>query len=380
VRILFTFVGGTGHYEPLVPIAKAAAAAGHSITVGCRPSMLALVQADGFKVFGIGPDVADQLEVTPLLNADPEREDRILRDGFARDTARRRAKDILALCADVRPDIVVSDEVDYGALIAAEHLNLPYATVLVLASGSFARPELVADPLNEVRAEFGLRPDPDLAMLSRYLVVAPFPPSFRDPRFPLPATAYPIRHHSLEPSRGDSPRSPRPAERPTVYFTLGTIFNMESGDLFARVLAGLSDLPVNVIATTGRQLDPSLFGPPPQNIRIERFIPQADILPSCDLVISHAGSGSVIGALAHGLPSVLLPMGADQPHNADRCEKLGVAKVLDPVRVTSREIHDTVEAVLADPLFRQRARAMRDEIATLPHPSTVVPLLEKLSS
>ena len=135
-------------------------------------------------------------------------------------------------------------------------------------------------------------------MLSRYLMVAPFPPSFRDPGFPLPATAYAIRPRLHEPSQDGSPHVPRPAfaDRPTVYFTLGTIFNMESGDLFARVLAGLGDLRVNVIATTGRQLDPRLFGPQPANIRIEPFIPQADVLPSCDLVISHAGSCSVIGA------------------------------------------------------------------------------------
>ena len=98
-----------------------------------------------------------------------------------------------------------------------------------------------------------------------------------------------------------------------MYFTLGTIFNLESGDLFQHVLAGLRDLPINLLITVGRHIDPAEFGPQPAHIHLARFIPQTEILPYCDLVVSHGGSGSVMGALVQGLPSVLIPMGADQP-------------------------------------------------------------------
>ena len=125
-------------------------------------------------------------------------------------------------------------------------------------------------------------------------------------------------------------------ERPLVYFTLGTIFNLESGDLFERVLAGLSGLPVSVVVTVGREVDPKALGPQPGNVRVEQYVPQSLLLPRCDLVVSHAGSGSVVGALAHGLPMVLLPIGADQPLNAARCEALGVARVLDPFHASER--------------------------------------------
>ena len=114
-----------------------------------------------------------------------------------------------------------------------------------------------------------------------------------------------------------------PGDVPTVYFTLGTVYNMESGDLFQRVMAGLRDLAADVIVTVGRDLDPDELGPQPPNVHIERFVPQAELLPHCDLVVSHAGSGSVLGALAHGLPMVLIPIGADQPLNAARCRDAG---------------------------------------------------------
>ncbi|MCW2938447.1 MAG: family glycosyl transferase [Actinomycetia bacterium] len=385
MRILFTFVGGNGHLEPLVPVARAAEAVGHTVAFAGQPSMLPTVQAAGFTGFATGVDLGTP-ERLPLLELNAEREDRDLRDGFASRIARDRATALLALCAEWRPDLVVCDEVDFGAMIAAERLGLPYASVLVIAAGSFVRTALIAEPLNELRAEHGLPPDPELAMLSRHLVLSPFPPGFRDPAFPLPATAHPLRPHvAADP--------PVPAGRfvptvsgtgrswaPTVYFTLGTVFNMESGDLFTRVLAGLRDLPADLVVTVGRHIDPAEFGPQPANVRIEQYIPQSSVLPNCDLVVSHGGSGSVIGALAHGLPSVLIPMGADQPHNAARCADLGVSRVLDAVRATPEAVRDAASAVLADPAYRRAAERLRDEIATMPGPASAVTLLEGLAA
>ncbi len=274
------------------------------------------------------------------------------------------------------------DEIDFGSMVAAERLGLPYATVLVIASGSFVRTELLAGALNELRAEHGLPPDSGLAMLSRYLVLSPFPPSYRDPAFPLLAPAHSLRPLALG-AAGDNTAPPWIAVlpgAPTVYFTLGTVFNMESGDLFARVLAGLRDLPINLVVTVGRHIDPEEFGPQPANVHIERYIPQALLLPHCSLVVSHGGSGSVIGALAHGLPMVLIPMGADQPLNAARCEALGVGRVLDAVKATPDTVREAVSNALADPTYRRAAERLRDEIAALPGPPHAVTLLERLAA
>ncbi|WP_236792464.1 glycosyltransferase [Amycolatopsis sp. GM8] len=364
MRILFTFVGGSGHFHPLLPIARAAAA--HTVAFACPGRMTPSVEAAGFPVMATSKPRSRPGGRSPLLALDPRREERDLREHFARTGARTQAEALLGILAEWKPDVVVRDEMDFGAAIATERLGIPCATVICLAAGGFLRPDVVAEPLHELRTEHGLPPDPDLAMLTSDLVFAPFPPSFRDPGFPLPANVFSFRpNEPVTGSGGDA-----------VYFTLGTEFNTESGDLFTRVLTGLRDLPNEVVATVGASLDPAEFGPQPPHVRVERYVPQGELLPRCAAVVSHGGSGSVLGALAHGVPSVLLPMGADQPHNARRVAALGAGLALDPTTVTPADIRAAVTEVIG---CRQAAAWIRDENNALPGPEATVPLLESLA-
>jgi UDP:flavonoid glycosyltransferase YjiC (YdhE family) len=385
MRVLFTFAGGSGHADPLVPIAGAAGAAEHAVAfTGVRASVLARLRARGFTTFAPPGETLPAPApgaITPLVALDTEREERVLREQFAGSFARERAAHVLALCAEWSPDVVVCDQTDFGGAIAAERHGLAYATVEIGAAGSFLRAEVVAGALDVLRAEHGLAPDPGFERPSRHLVLSPFPPSLRDPAYRLPPSGHAIRPVMLAPVGEESAPDwlARLPSAPTVYFTLGTVFNMESGDLFARVLAGLRDLPVNVIVTVGGEIDPGTFGPQPANVHIERYIPQSAVLPHCDVVVSHGGSGSVVAALAAGLPSVVIPMGADQPANAARCEAIGAGLTLDALRATPHDVREAVGAVLDDPAYRVAAERVRDEIAALPGPEEAVRLLERLA-
>ncbi|MBW8724644.1 MAG: glycosyltransferase family 1 protein [Inquilinus limosus] len=381
MRVLFSFAGGNGHFLPLVPLARAVRVAGHDVVFAGQPAMIAAVEAAGFAACATGGETLRSAPTrTPLLAFDAAQEDRAVRDGFAGRVARDRAAALLDLCGRWRPDLLVCDELDFGAMVAAERLGLPHASVLVIAAGALVRPDLVAEPLTALRAEHGLIPDPELAMRHRHLVLSPVPPSFRDPACPLPATARPIR-----PAMGEADEPPPawlaalPADRPIVYATLGTVFHLESGDLLERVVAGLRDLPVSLVVTTGHEIDPASLGPQPAHVRIERYVPQSLLLPRCRLMVSQAGSGGVTGALAHGVPMVLLPIGADQPANAARCAALGVARVLDPVSCSPAAIGEAARAVLADPAYGAAAGRMAGEIAAMPDPAAAVPLLERLA-
>ncbi|GAB7048815.1 glycosyltransferase [Catenuloplanes indicus] len=374
MRILFSFIGGFGHFLPLVPIARAAQRAGHTVAVLGGPQMAGAIRDAGFVPLSDGgpPPAEPRPEREPLAPLDLERERRVITDHFIRKSGRERAAQILELADRWRPDLIVCDEVNVGAMIAAEKLGLPYATVVVLVAGSFMQAGYTAEAIGEVRAEFGLPPDRELAMLGRHLMLEPAPPGFRDPAFPLPPTARAIRPASALPVPAER------GERPLIYFTLGTAFNTESGDLFERMLAGLRELPADLVMTVGRHIDPAVFGPQPPHVRIERFVPQDELLHRCDLVISHGGSGSVLGAIAHGLPMLLTPLGADQPDNGARVEALGLGRVLHAETVKPERAAAEVAAVLADDGYRQRVRDLRAGWESLPGPDEAVAMLASI--
>ena len=379
MRILFTFIGGLGHFLPVEPVARASVAAGHEVAVACSGGLTARVEALGFRSLATSaprptrPPARDQTPIPPVDTLAAEIE---FAENFADKGARRHADAIQEHIRAWRPDLIVRDEADFGSAIAAEVIGVPVATVLVLASGMLIRPDLIAGPLARVRADHGLPPDPELSMLTRGVLLSPFPPSFRSPQSPLalPETTFAFR--------GDGPEadavlgSATPRRR--VYVTLGTVFNSGSGDLFERLLSGLAEVDAEVVVTVGRDVDPAAFGPQPDHLRVERFVPQADLLPVTDLVVSHGGSGTLLATLAHGLPSVLLPLGADQPHNAARAQALGLARTLDAATATPDAIRDCVDDALQDHALRDRTRQVADEIRSLPRVEQTVPLLEQL--
>jgi UDP:flavonoid glycosyltransferase YjiC (YdhE family) len=385
VRFLFTFCGGSGHFLPTLPIARALVDRSHEVVYGCQESMCGAVEAAGLTAFDTGgPTLLGMGDRRPLMPVDREAEDAVVRTGFAGRTARDRTLRLLELAATWRPDVMVRDEMDFAAAVAAEVLGLPHAAVIVIAAGGLVRPDVVGEALTMLRTAHGLDNDPEMAMLHRYLTLVPVPVSYRDPRDPLPDTAHYLRpavvdtHADTSLSNDVPDRVQSARARPTVYVTLGTVFPQEAGDLFTRILAGVRDLAVDIVVTVGHAIDPAELGEQPAHVRVEQFLPQADILAHCDAVVSHAGSGSVMGALAFGLPSVLLPMGADQPLNADRCVDLGVGRALDAVTSTPADIAHAVADVLSDPSYRAAAMRMRDEINALPGSDHAADLLEQL--
>lgn len=166
--------------------------------------------------------------------------------------------------------------------------------------------------------------------------------------------------------------------RPTVYVTMGTVFN-QSAEVFTTVLEGLRDEAVNVIVTVGASGDPALLGPQPDSVHVERFIPQTQLLPHCDLIISHAGSGATLGALAAGLPMLAIPQGADQFLNAGAIVEAGAGLRLLPAELTSIAVRDATNRLLQDRRFADVARAQRAAIGEMPAPASVVPRLEALA-
>ena len=148
--------------------------------------------------------------------------------------------------------------------------------------------------------------------------------------------------------------------------------------MFLTILDGLAGEEVDVVVTVGAQNDPSVLGTQPANVRVRRFVPQAELLPHCSAVVTHGGSGSMLGALAHGLPLLVVPQGADQFTNADLIAAAGAGIELRADELSASAVRDGVRSLLGSTPYRDAARAIAAEIAALPPPSDAVRALERL--
>jgi UDP:flavonoid glycosyltransferase YjiC (YdhE family) len=384
VRVLFTCMASTGHLHPLVPFARALAGAGHEVAVATHAALAPQVQAAGFRHLPAGlfrdePAVAALWAEAAGLEGEARRRFVLARD-FAGLRAAAMAADLRRVLAAWPADLLVRENTEFAACVVAEAAGLPHAAVSTTAAGFDPRwLPVVGRPLDALRAAHGLPPDPARRMLSRYLTLHPFPPRFMG--VPLGPTDCAVRPEPFDRSGPEALPAWADAlpDRPTVYATLGTVANGRT-DLLRVFLAGLRDEPVNLILTVGRDQDPAGLGPQPPHVRVERYVPQSLLMPRCAAVLTHGGSGTVAAALAHGLPQVVVPVGADQPRNAARCAALGLGRVVPAPEATPEAIREAVREVLADARYRRNAERLRDEIRALPGPETVVALLERLAA
>ena len=166
---------------------------------------------------------------------------------------------------------------------------------------------------------------------------------------------------------------------PTVYVTLGTMYN-QNLDVFRTVLEGLREDELNVVVTVGNQNDPVALGPQPANVQIHRFVPQDLVLPECTLAVIHGGAGSTVGALAFGLPLVLVPQGADQFFNTERVVAAGAGIGLLPEQFSADSVRQAVRKLLDDEAYRNAAEGIAREIEAMPDAAHAVVALERLIS
>lgn len=380
--MLCTCLPGYGHFLPVLPFARALAAAGHEVAFATAADFCPKVESAGFVAHPAGISMAEQLEQAArrfpeqhAMAPSKERFCAFVPRMLAGVAAPARAADLVPLAREWEPDVVVHEETEFAGPVAAAAVGVPYADHSV----GFVRPLSMARLARETIDPLWRRWDVDLGDLGglfAYLYYDVCPPSLQPAGTELPDSAHLLRNTDLPVEEelpgwvGDLP------DAPTVYVSLGTIFN-RNAEVFARVLAGLHDVDVNVIVTVGNDTDPADLGPQPDHVHVERFIPQQALLPHCDLVINQGGT-AILPILAHGLPLLVLPQGANQFHQAELCVRAGVARTLEPGDVTGDTVRAEIDALLAAPAYRERAAELAEEIAGMPGPEVGVMLLERL--
>ncbi len=264
-----------------------------------------------------------------------------------------------------RPDIVVHEVLESAGPLLASKLEVP--GIVHGIGPMFPFYAQLIGPAGAAIGQLGLW---EQASSERALDICP--PSLQPDDGPPPwPNATPLRPSAGEP--GPVPgrvADALAADEPIAYFTLGTVKNTDTAD-FKVGLTALAAYDGVVIATTGRRLDPEELGSLPPNVIVEEFVPQDAVLERVDLLVSHSGSGTMLGGLVHGVPQVALPRGTDQPQNAALLERSGAGVVVQPDDYAVDTIDTAIRTVTGNVSFRAAAEHVRDEIAAMPDADAV---------
>jgi UDP:flavonoid glycosyltransferase YjiC (YdhE family) len=386
VRVLCTCLPGHGHFNPMLALAQALARAGHEVAFATASDFCPHVERTGFAAFPAGLSLARQIEEARRRYPDQDRLsamdrfEQFVPRMLAGVAAPARAADLIPLVREWKPDLLVHDETEFSGPVAAAAAGIPWADQSVGILRPLAMARLAGETLAPLAEQFGVDVG-TFGGLFRYLYLDVAPKSLQAPHIAEIPVAHPVQNAIIEPgTEGETlPQWVRDLGRPVVYVSLGTVFNARARDVFAAVLEGLRGEALSVVLTVGPDNDPAAFGPQPEHIRIERFIPQSLLLPFCDAVVNQGGT-AILPILAHGLPLLLLPQGANQFHNAEACVAAGVARRLLPAEVTPEAVRREVHALLHDEALGEAARRVQRELAEMPGPDQGVALLERLGA
>jgi UDP:flavonoid glycosyltransferase YjiC (YdhE family) len=378
VRVLFASTQGAGHFHPLVPLARACAQLGHGVLVAGPPALAHTVQGAGFRFWEFDDPPEDVLgEVwsrVPSLSPD-EQNAVVIREIFARLDATASLPRLRAACDEWQPDVVVRDPNEYGSALAAELHAIPHARAAI---GLSAMEDLAlrtcADVVDELRVSVGLSHDPDGETLRRSPYLTAFPASLEDPAVADQPHTSRFRDPAWAERTSDLPRWWNGGDAPLAYVTFGSVAGgmPMAAHLYAVAMEAVAELPVRVLLTVGRDADLEAFADAPTNVRVEPWVPQADVLAHAAVVVCHGGAGSTLGALAAGLPLVVVPLFADQPGNARRVAAVGAGITAPP---DPAAIRDAVRSVLDEESFRRAAGRVAAELRQQPPVDAAVGVL-----
>jgi len=414
-RFLLATWDGGGHAAPMLSIARALARRGHDVRVLADPCFAADVRAAGahFVPWRHAPHTDAAGTPSGVLRRErdarsPKEQFEAVRDGLICGPAADFARDTLEELRRAPADVVVADHMLPGVLIGAEAARVRRVAVAmsflavpdwgVPAMGQGLRTDRLKDriiawpsacpaarlwssglpAINRARTDLHLDPifDPvdmfgrhDLVLVASSAAVE-FP-GYRPPehvRFVGPRLDDPVWADAWTPPPGDAP---------LVLASLSTGTMAGARETLDRITRGLGDAGVRGVVTTGPHVDPRDITPVP-NVDVLRSAPHAAVLRHAAAIVTHAGHGTAMKALAAGVPLVCIPLGRDQHDVAARITQRGAAVTIDR-GASPQQIGHALQRVLHEPRHAAAAREIAAAIAAETRTDRAVAELEALS-
>jgi MGT family glycosyltransferase len=401
-RFLMAVIDGGGTLPPAMGVAAELVRRGHTVSVLADPTVEPSARAAGcdFTPWRAAPRIDSVAEQTAMViefeRGSPLRQFAAIRDRLIVGGAPGFAADVVRAVADAPVDAILAEAAVPGILIGAQTTGLPVAALMPNiylrptpglpmmgtgwrpARGPLGRTRDAAalrlvrrvsatclPGLNATLADHRLPPVADMFELldrcTEVLVLTSPSLDFSPPHLP-PNVRY-VGPQLDDPdwaTQGE-PGSWRPdGDGPLVLVAGSSVFQHQT-DLLRRATAALGRLPVRGLVTTGRAVDPRDV-PAPDNVRVVRAAPHRAVLEEAAVAVTHAGHGSLLKALAAGVPLVCMPMGRDQKDNTVRALRLGAGVRVSP-KASPETIAAAVGRVLAEPAYALAARRFADTLA-----------------
>jgi UDP:flavonoid glycosyltransferase YjiC (YdhE family) len=396
LRALLIPLGSSGDVHPFVGLGLALARRGHRVTVATNPYFEQLVRGSGLDYHALGRENLDALIRDPSVWHPIRGFGAVMRLGIL--PLLRDVYDLVAAKCESGDTLVVASGLAFGARIAQEELGVPLATVhlqpavfrsdhensklagLAVRSGiprwlkrlqfwltdRVIVDRVLAPDVNALRSELGLAPIRRLLRgwwHSPSCVVAMFPSWY----FPVQPDWPPQTHlvgFPLYDERGVTQPPQEAVEflaqgNPPIVFTPGSAM-VHGREFFAEAVEACRLLGRRGMLLTRfpDQIPASL----PPFVRFVPFAPFGWLLPQAAALVHHGGIGSLSQGFAAGIPQLIMPMSHDQPDNADRARRLGVARIVPRRKFKARAVAASLRGLLASP---EVAASCRDVQARL---------------
>ncbi|WP_435122593.1 macrolide family glycosyltransferase [Amycolatopsis thermoflava] len=372
---LFVNVADHGHVNPTLAVVSELVSRGWRVSYAVGADFVPQVRAAGAEAVVL-PDVRD---------GSPPPED--LMAGVAMYHRDAEAALPVLEALDEAPDVVAYDFVAFAGKVLARKLGLPMVQL---------SPTHALFPGWE-RIAFGVENLSDLPVYQRFqrfldanglgCSVEEFQ-AVDDPKVVFVPRAFQIspdllgpEHTFAGPALGDRSFQGSwrpPVGQPVLLVSLGSCFT-DQPDFFRACLDLAAGLGWHTVMAIGRHVDPASLGPVPDGVEIAPMVPQLDVLAAASAFVTHAGMGSLLEALYHGVPMVAVPQMAEQRLNAARLAELGLGVTLDRAEVSAQTLHNAVLRVSSDAGIAANVAGMREIVRACGGAAEAADVIEKAS-
>lgn len=373
MRTLFSGSAGFGHIVPQIPLARALRGRGCGVAFVSAASVSSLLAPEKFELLEAGPEiwelVAEVERNTGVSVAEQGVTFEVEAEFFAGARIDLGYLDALAAARHWKPDLIVAEAFDFIGPMVGAALGVPVATLTFGPSNLPASVEAMQLRARARHRRFGLDVGPARWTLDTC------PPALQQEEWQTPEAGWvglrPEAYSSGEPALAAVPREER--VRPRILVSFGTSFVVP--EIISPIVRGLLKQDVDVRVTLGPAKTAEEFHIDSDRVEFVGFNPLARLLTDVDLVLTVGGAGTVLGALANGIPLVMTPLGADQPLFAGRAAATGAGIAFELGEFEPDAVAEATKTVLAEPAYRDAAARVAAEIAAMTSPADVAEML-----